>query len=64
MEKKINLKMLSEKVNQLVSETGSKMGETVKKYNPLFPEVYFSENFHVPNMIVNLRRQSDNVCKN
>lgn len=90
MEKKINLKMLSEKVNQLVSDTGTKMGETVKrsveithdvgqktavivqkgsaelsgkmkfagyqsrlkKYNPLFPEVYFSENFHVPNMIV------------
>jgi len=31
MDKKINLKILGDKVNQLVSETGTKMGETVKK---------------------------------
>jgi len=24
----------------------------LKKYNPLFPDVYFSESFHIPNMIV------------
>ena len=90
MEKKINFKKLGEKVNQFVSETGTKMGDTVKKsveitqdvgqktavmvqkgsaelsekmksasyqnrlkkYNPVFPEVYFSESFHIPNMIV------------
>ena len=38
----------------------------LKKFNPLFPEVYFSESFHVPNMIKivdDAERRGIDVCE-
>lgn len=90
MAKKLNLKNLGDKVNQIVTDTGKVVGVTakksfeitqnvsqksaiivqkgaldisdkmkdagyqsrLKKYNPLFQEVYHSETFHVPNILV------------
>ena len=101
--KKIDLKQLGNKVNQIISDTSVKVDEVaketvekskeagkkvavsvqkgaidlsdkmksanyqsrIKKYNPLFPEVYFSESFHVPNMIKivdDAERRGIDVC--
>ena len=102
--KKIDLKHLGGKVNQIISDTNVKADEMaretvekskvvgkkvavavqkgavdlsdkmksanyqsrMKKYNPLFPEVYFSESFHVPNMIKivdDAERRGVDVCE-